>query len=160
MRREIARKDFDQVYEIYMDETVNPYVNFEIMSKEAFHPIFDELIERGGLQVYELGGEVISALVVSRFRHRLKHLAYIGAFGIKRQYQGSSIGTKIMQELISNLRADGVRRIELRVEADNKRAISFYKKLGFEAEGTLRKYMKRDKDANYVDVHLMGLLLE
>ena len=160
MRREIARKDFDQVYEIYMDETVNPYANFEIMSKEAFHPIYVEMIERGGLQVYELEGEVIATLVVSRFQHRLKHLAYIGAFGIKRQYQGSGIGTKIMQELISNLRADGVRRIELRVEADNKRAISFYTKFGFEAEGTLRKYMKRDKDANYVDVHLMGLLLE
>ena len=160
MRREIARKDFDQVYEIYMDETVNPYVNFEIMSKEVFHPIFDEMIKRGGLQVYELEGEVISALVVSRFQHRLKHLAYIGAFGIKRRYQGRGIGTKIMQELTRDLQADGVRRIELRVEADNKRAISFYKKLGYKAEGTLRRYMKREKDADYVDVHLMGLLLE
>ncbi len=160
MRRGVEKKDFDQVYEIYMDETVNPYVNFEIMSKEAFHPIFVEMIERGGLQVYELEGEVISALVVSRFQHRLKHLAYIGAFGIKRPHQGRGIGTKIMQALIRDLQADGVRRIELRVEADNQRAISFYKKLGFKAEGTLRKYMKREQDAEYVDVHLMGLLLE
>ena len=67
---------------------------------------------------------------------------------------------KIMQELIRDLRVDGVRRIELRVEADNKRAINFYKKLGFEAEGTLRKYMKRESDVDYVDVHIMGLLLE
>jgi len=159
-RREIKREDFDQVYEIYMDETVNPYVNFEITSREGFHPIFDDLIERGGLEVYELDGDVISALVISRFQHRLKHLAYIGAFGIKRSYQGRGIGTKIMQELIRDLRADGVRRIELRVEADNHRAISFYGKLGFEAEGTLRKYMKRELDADYVDVHLMGLLLD
>ena len=160
MRREIARKDFDQVYEIYMDETVNPYVNFEIMSKEAFHSIFNELVERGGLQVYVFEGEVISAFVVSRFQHRLKHLVYIGAFGIKQRYQGQGIGTKIMQELIRDLRADGVRRIELRVEADNQRAFSFYKKLGYKTEGTLRRYMKREKDADYVDVHLMSLLLE
>jgi RimJ/RimL family protein N-acetyltransferase len=160
MRREIRKEDFDQVYEIYMDETVNPYVNFEIISKEAFRPIYNEMIEHGGLQVYELEREVISALVLSRFQHRLKHLAYIGAFGIKRRYQGRGIGTKIMQELIRDLRADGVRRIELRVEADNQRAIHFYKKLGFEAEGTLRKYMKRKNDADYVDVHLMSLLLE
>jgi putative acetyltransferase len=159
MRRKTTREDFDQVYEIYMDETVNPFVNFEIMNKESFRPIFDEMIKCGGLQVYELEGEVISALVISRFQHRLKHLAYIGAFGIKRSYQGKGIGTKIMQELISDLQADGVRRIELRVEADNMRAISFYKKLGFEAEGTLRKYMKRKKDADYVDVRIMGLLL-
>ena len=160
IRREIRREDFDQVYEIYMDETVNPYVNFETMSRKGFRPIFDEMIERGGLEVYELDGDVISALVISRFQHRLKHLAYIGAFGIKRSYQGRGIGTKIMQELIRDLRADGVRRIELRVEADNHRAISFYGKLGFEAEGTLRKYMKRELDADYVDVHLMGLLLD
>ncbi len=160
MRREITKEDFEQVYEIYMDETVNPYVNFEIMSKEAFRPIFDEMIERGGLQAYELEGEVISALVVSRFQHRLKHLAYIGAFGIKQPYQGRGIGLKIMQGVIRDLQREGVRRIELRVEADNQRAIYFYKKLGFEAEGTLRKYMKRKNDADYVDVHLMGLLLE
>jgi RimJ/RimL family protein N-acetyltransferase len=160
MRRETTRKDFDHVYEIYMDETVNPYVNFEIMSKETFQPIFDKMIERGGFQVYEQEGEVISALVVSRFQHRLKHLAYFGAFGIRRFHQGKGIGTKIMQELIRDLQADGVRRIELRVEADNKRAISFYKNLGFEAEGTLRKYMKREQDADNIDVHLMGLLLD
>ena len=59
MRRETTREDFDQVYEIYMDETVNPYVNFEIMTKEAFRPIFNEMIE-GGLQVYELEGEVMA----------------------------------------------------------------------------------------------------
>ncbi|MBC8336077.1 MAG: GNAT family N-acetyltransferase [Anaerolineales bacterium] len=36
----------------------------------------------------------------------------MGAFGIKRSYQGRGIGTKIMQELIRDLRVDGVRRIE------------------------------------------------
>jgi ribosomal protein S18 acetylase RimI-like enzyme len=160
MLRETTRGDFSQVYEIYMDETVNPYVNFEIVSREEFRPIFGEMLDSGGLQVYELEGNVIAALVVSRFRHRLKHLAYIGAFGIKRSYQGVGIGTKIMQELIRDLSVDGVSRIELRVEADNIPAISFYKKLGFEEEGTHRKYMKRERDFDFVDTHLMGLLLE
>ena len=143
-----------------MDETVNPYANFEIISKEEFQPIFEEMIGQGGLQVYEFEGEVISALVVSRFKHRLKHLAYIGAFGIKKSHQGRGIGAKIMQELISDLHMDGVKRIELRVEADNERAIHFYQKLGFKAEGTLRRYMKRRYDADFVDVHQMGMLLE
>jgi len=159
-RRKTTREDFDHVYKIYMDETVNPFVNFENMSKEAFQPIFEEMIAKDGFQVYELDGEVISALVVNRFQHRLKHLAYIGAFGIKLSYQGRGIGTKIMQELIRDLHSDGVRRIELRVEADNDRAINFYRKLGFQVEGTLQNYMKRAQDIDYVDVHQMGLLLE
>jgi putative acetyltransferase len=65
-----------------------------------------------------------------------------------------------MKELIRDLAEEGVRRIELRVEADNQRAIAFYQTLGFENEGTLKKYMKRAGDAEYIDVHQMGLLLE
>jgi len=159
MRRESTTKDFNKIYEIYMDESVNPYVNFEIMSKEEFRPIFNEMIETGGLQVYELEGEAIAAMVVSRFQHRLKHLVYIGAFGIKKSHQGRGIGKKIMQELIGELKVDGVRRIELKVEADNNRAINLYRKLGFVEEGTHRKYMKRKRDADFVDAHIMGLLI-
>jgi putative acetyltransferase len=160
MRRETTREDFDAVFEIYMDGTVNPYVNFEPMSKKDFQSIFTEMIENGGFQVYELDREVIAVFVVNRFKYRLKQLAYIGAFGIKQQYQSKGYGKKIMQELIKDLRIDGVRRVELRVEADNERAIGFYKKLGFEMEGTHRKYMKREKDADSIDAHLMGMLLE
>ncbi len=160
MRRETTSDDFDDVFEIYMGETVNPYVNFEPMSKKEFHSIFTGMIANGGFQVYELDGEIIAVFVVSRFEYRLKHLAYIGAFGIKQQYQSKGYGKKMMQELIRDLSVDGVRRIELRVEADNERAIGFYKKLGFEMEGTHRKYMKREKDADFIDTHLMGMLLE
>jgi len=160
MRRDTTSDDLDDVFEIYMDETVNPFVNFEVMSKKEFHSIYTKMIASGGFQVYELEGKVIAVFVVSRFEHRLKHLAYIGAFGIKQKYQNRGLGKKMMQELIRDLRVDGVRRIELRVEADNDRAIRFYKKLGFEREGTHRKYMKREKDADFIDTHLMSLLLE
>ena len=160
MRRDTTSEDFDDVFEVYMDGTVNPFVNFEPMRKKEFHSIFNNMMANGGFQVYELKGEVIAAFIVSRFDHRLKHLAYIGAFGIKQKYQGRGHGKKMMEELIRDLRVDGVRRIELRVEADNERAIGFYKKLGFEMEGTHRKYMKREKDADFIDTHLMGMLLE
>jgi len=159
VRRETTWDDFDEVYEIYMDDTVNPYVNFEIMGKEAFRSIFEDMMEGGGFQIYEREGEIISVLVVRRFQYRLKHLAYIGAFGIKGLYQGKGIGKRIMKELIRDLGEEGVRRIELRVEADNQRAIAFYQKLGFDKEGTLRKYMKRARDTEYVDVYQMSLLL-
>jgi len=143
-----------------MDETVNPYVNFEIMDKKSFRSIFDTMIEQGGFQVVVDDGNVVGALVISRFDHRLRHLAYIGACGIKQQYQGKGCGKRIMQELIKALGDEGVRRIELRVEADNVRAIGFYKKLGFAYEGTHRKYMKREKEKEFIDAHLMGLLLK
>ena len=160
MRRKTTRNDFETVYEIYMDDTVNPYQNFEHMSRAAFRPIFRAMMAGGGFQVYELEGEVIAALVVRRFEHRLRHLAYLGALGIKREFQGRGYGTKILRELIHDLRAGGATRIELLVEADNARAIAFYHKLGFEREGTHRNYLNRAADPGYTDAHLMGLLLE
>ena len=160
MRRETTSDDFRDVFEIYMDSTVNPYVNLEPMRKKEFLSIFTGMMTNGGFQVYELDGEVIAVFVVSRFEYRLKHLAYIGAFGIKQQYQNKGHGKKMMQELIKDLRVEGVRRIELRVEADNERAIGFYNNLGFKIEGTHRKYMKREQDADFIDTYLMGMLLE
>ena len=159
MRRETTPADFEAVYEIYMDETVNPFQLFEPMSRAAFRPIFNEFMAASGFQVYEVDGRVIAAVVVRRFTHRLAHLAYLGSFGIKLAYQGQGYGTRIIRELVRDLRAEGVTRLELLVEADNGRAIAFYQKLGFEMEGTHRHYLKRATDAGYTNAHLMGLLL-
>ena len=117
MRRETTPADFEAVHEIYMDETVNPFQLFEPMSKEAFRPVFNEFLAGGGFQVYEVAGQVIAALVVRRFAYRLTHLAYLGSFGIKQTYQGQGYGTTIIRELIRDLRAEGVTRLELLVEA-------------------------------------------
>jgi hypothetical protein len=32
--------DFDELFDIYMDEKINPFLNFEIMKKEEFRKIF------------------------------------------------------------------------------------------------------------------------
>jgi putative acetyltransferase len=45
-------------------------------------------------------------------------------------------------------------RLELTVYTDNEPALRLYKKLGFEIEGTHRKYAFRD--GAYVDAHAMA----
>ena len=45
------------------------------------------------------------------------------------------------------------------LEADNPRALSFYRKLGFQLEGTMRSAYKRASDTHYVDELLMAMLL-
>ena len=46
------------------------------------------------------------------------------------------------------------------VESDNAPALRFYEKLGFEREGTLRKFYKRAGDAEAIDDHVMALLID
>ena len=65
----------------------------------------------------------------------------------------------MVNEAIECLRQDGVSRVELLVEADNPRALAFYRKLGFEQEGRLRAAYKRAHQAEYVDEILMARLL-
>jgi RimJ/RimL family protein N-acetyltransferase len=50
-------------------------------------------------------------------------------------------------------------RIQLEVLKSNERAISLYRKLGFELEGVKRKAVRRD-DGSFEDVFVMALLLD
>jgi putative acetyltransferase len=66
----------------------------------------------------------------------------------------------MVRDAIERLAAEGVKRIELYAEADNTGALRFYEKLGFECEGVLRKFYKRAGEADYVDDHLLALLID
>ena len=51
---------------------------------------------------------------------------------ILEEYTGRGNGTALMNTLLARLREDGVRGVILGVSSANERAISFYKKMGFE----------------------------
>jgi ribosomal protein S18 acetylase RimI-like enzyme len=70
-----------------------------------------------------------------------------------------ALGTQVMAEILNNLRDQGVTRLELLVVSDNRKAIEFYKKLGFEVEGVLKHFLKRAASDDYVDELAMALIL-
>jgi ribosomal protein S18 acetylase RimI-like enzyme/sugar phosphate isomerase/epimerase len=51
---------------------------------------------------------------------------------VKKEFQGQGFGAKIMQILISKGKALKIKKIRLSVDNDNQKAISLYKKQGFE----------------------------
>ena len=65
-----------------------------------------------------------------------------------------------MNEIINFLKKENIRRIDLYAEADNPIAINFYKKTGFQLEGVLKKYFKREDENKYVDEYVMALILD
>jgi putative acetyltransferase len=77
--------------------------------------------------------------------------------GVADDLSGRGIGTALLRELLDA--ADkwfDVRRIELTVFHDNRRAIRLYERHGFEREGVLRAYAFRD--GSYVDAIAMARL--
>src|SRR5688572_23573463 len=109
--------------------------------------------------VASVAGKVVGNLGLTRLtRPRRAHVGVIG-MGVRDDWQGKGVGSALMQAVLDL--ADnwlGLRRLELRVYADNARAIALYRKFGFELEGTHRAYAIRN--GVYVDSLSMARLVE
>ena len=158
MRRLVTPEDFDRVYDIYMHETVVPFLGFDPMPRERFSKVFDPLFESGCFYVYEVDGVVVGFYKAQRHLGRAAHVAYLGTLAVAPDAQGRGVAVAMMQDAISRLWQADITRIELTVEADNPRAIAFYERLGFVHEGTQRAAYKRASDSGYVDELMYGLL--
>ncbi|MGJ4748874.1 N-acetyltransferase family protein, partial [Leptospira sp. SA-E8] len=129
------------------------------MPKAEFAQVLGELVATRCFYVVEKEGRVRGFYRTRRQEGRASHVAYIGTFAVAPSEHGSGFAASIIETVVARLQAEGVRRIELMLEADNPRALGFYRKLGFEHEGTLRAAYKRADQAHYVDELLMAKLL-
>ena len=85
---------------------------------------------------------------------RRRHAGHIG-IAVHDKWQAKGVGTALMEALIDL--ADNwlnLSRLELTVFADNEPALKLFRKLGFEIEGSHRKYAFRD--GLYVDSYTMA----
>ena len=148
----------EKVFSIYMDEAVNPYLGYDPMGIEEFAAVYTQLLASKSFYVYETANGVVGFYRSERYPGRARHVAYIGTFAVAPQCHGQGVAKTMLESEIAGLRREGVLRIEVIVESDNAKAIRFYKKLGFEIEGTLRKFYKRSSDPSYIDDYLMALV--
>jgi len=159
MRRLVNPTDFDRIYDIYMHDTVVPFLGFDPMPREAFGKVFDPLFESGCFYVFEVEGRIQGFYQVRRHLGRAAHVAYLGTLAVAPEAQGRGIAGQMMADALARLRNAGITRIELSVEADNRRAIAFYERFGFSCEGVQRAAYKRACDADFTDELMYGLLL-
>ena len=160
MRRLAAPNDFQRVHAIYTHEAVAPYLAYEPMCSDSFHEIYAELLASGAFFVYEERAEVVGFYSITRLQGRAGHVAQIGSLAIDPSMAGRGLGQAMIRDALAELRATNVLRVELLVEADNERAIGFYKKLGFRVEAIMRRAYKRAADTDYTDELLMVRFLD
>lgn len=109
--------------------------------------------------IAEIDGEIIGNLT---FRGGQRpRIAHVGEFGISilKKYWGLNIGEFMITYLLEWAKeTKEVRKIDLRVRSDNGRAISLYKKMGFEEQGLF----KRDffLDGKFFDSISMGICID
>jgi ribosomal protein S18 acetylase RimI-like enzyme len=85
-----------------------------------------------------------------------RHSAVLG-MGIVREHRGRGLGSRLLAETLERADAQGLRRAELVVRADNAPAIALYRRYGFVVEGRCRQYL-RHGDVDH-DALLMARLL-
>ncbi len=93
------------------------------------------------------------SLRTNEARIRFKHRGVIG-ITILQEHWGKGIGKNLFEFLIDEAKENGIRRLELETRVDNERAISLYKKMGFEIEGRLKDCVYIDGE--YFDNYIMG----
>jgi putative acetyltransferase len=150
-----CEQDFDGVYEILMHEEVNPFMNYPVLTKSDFEEIWKDIFNR--LNLWKENEEILGLAVISKGTYRVKHIAYIEKLAINQTLRRKGLGTIFFNKIINSLAEEGITKVELGVEVDNERAISFYKKLGFEIEGTRKQLLNRE--GNFIDNYFMAKML-
>jgi putative acetyltransferase len=160
LRRLARPADLAAVHAIYMHPEVVPYLGVDPAPLAEFEPVFAELLASGAFFVVEKDGAVCGFHRATRYKGRARHVATLQTLAIDPHEKGSGLARAMVTEAIECLRAEGVKRVELLVEADNPRGVAFYRKLGFELEGCMKRAYKRAGDADYVDELIMARWLE
>jgi ribosomal protein S18 acetylase RimI-like enzyme len=153
-----TREDLAAVHAIYMHEDVVPFLGIDPVSLEDFRSVFDALLATEAFHVALREGVVRGFYRINRQKGRSRHVVTLETLAVAPSEAGSGFAAAMVNEAMECLRQDGVLRVELLVEADNPRALAFYRKLGFEQEGRLRAAYKRAHQAEYVDEILMSRL--
>ncbi len=158
LRRLARPDDLATVHRIYMHDEVVPYLGQDPMPIGDFRPEFEALLATNAFFVALRNEEVRGFYRVNRQKGRSRHVAILETLAISPDEKGSGFALAMMSEALQCMREEGILRVELMVEADNSRALAFYRKLGFEQEGRLRAAYKRAHQAEYVDELLMARL--
>lgn len=150
--------DFDFIYSVYMDEHANPYLTFDPMEREAFEPLYADLLGSGTLYVVEEEGVPVGTYRLIPKEHRQADTLYLGSFGVDAAHKGKGYGFRILEAIKQSARQKGLCRIELTVDVANEAAIGLYRKAGFEIEGRMRKSYRLARTGAYYDEYLMAVV--
>jgi L-phenylalanine/L-methionine N-acetyltransferase len=158
MTRQATSDDFDFIYSLYFHPQVNSFLLYEMMDKASFKSIYEELISKNIVFIYEDNCQAIGMFKLYAHTYRTAHVGYLGGLAIHPDFSGKGYGVKMMTEILALGKEKGFLRIELSTATTNTRAIALYEKLGFEREGILKKYTHLKSENRFLDELMMAYL--
>jgi len=158
MIKKATNKDFNFIYELYMNPEINPFLLYDTMEKEEFQPIFDELMAQNQLFIYESENQRIGMFKLVFQKHRDAHKVYLGGVAVHTSFMGKGFGKKMLNEIKDYCFNKNIKRIELSVATFNEKALKLYESVGFEKEGIIRNCTYFKNENRYIDEVLMSYI--
>lgn len=81
---------------------------------------------------------VVAVGLLHKGSYQHSHVAELSIV-VRDDYQNQGLGTEITKIMINYAKSKAIKKLVLRVYADNERACHMYRKLGFEIEGVFQK---------------------
>ena len=130
--------------------------NFTVRKeKEFLQNIQSSILEK--IFLFEIENKIVGMCSIEGINKiRIKHRVDL-AITVLKNYWGNKIGEKLIDYAIEYCKSNCIKKIELTVRIDNKRALKLYKKFGFEIEGEIKNFIYLN--GNYYNCYCMGLLL-
>ena len=130
--------------------------NFTVRKeKESLQNIQSSILEK--IFLFEIENKIVGMCSIEGINKiRIKHRVDL-AITVLKNYWGNKIGEKLIDYAIDYCKSNCIKKIELTVRIDNKRALKLYKKFGFEIEGEIKNFIYLN--GNYYNCYYMGLLL-
>ncbi|MDI6816083.1 MAG: GNAT family N-acetyltransferase [Actinomycetota bacterium] len=107
-----------------------------MMEAEAFgdgglnHWTFPVFIKHGAVYIFKKDGAICGIADIIRDWFD-PGLVFIVGFLVRKELRGKRLGSRFLGELLTALKRDGVRAVQLTVDDKNSRALELYKKAGF-----------------------------
>jgi diamine N-acetyltransferase len=161
--RPIERDDLPRFVRWFGDPEVSRHLHvwlpFSLAQEEHWFERHLEQVERQelvSLAIETEEGVHIGNIGLHRIDWKNRHTELGIAIGEKAYWDQGYGGDAIRTMLKLAFREMNMHRVQLRVDADNARAIRCYEKAGFKKEGTLREIVFRE--GKYVGQHVMSIL--
>jgi dephospho-CoA kinase len=125
---------------------------------EEEQAFLQSLRPRSEVFVAEIAGRIVGFQVIEPFvtyTSTMNHVAHLGTY-VRADLRGCGIGHKLAEATLSFAREQGYEKSVIYVMAGNELGLAYYRRLGFEEKGVLRRQTKIDgvyHDEVFMELH-------
>jgi ribosomal protein S18 acetylase RimI-like enzyme len=126
-----ARISAEEIYDFLVksDKLFTPALSLRVSLVE-----YSEKLVRNSTMIYVKAGRDIIGLVAFYLNEDSSDFAFISLICVLDKYRGNGIGSRLINKCIKLVQKNNNKSIRLEVDSENREAISFYRKFGFNIE--------------------------